>query len=48
MPSHGPAVALAGVGLKTRFSILKGLGAALIVGVVSLVTISVLGAFVSL
>lgn len=50
-------VALAGVGLKTRFRILKGLGikpfivglgAALIVGVVSIITISLLGTFVTL
>jgi len=48
-------VALAGVGLSTRFRILKGLGikpfivglcAALIVGVVSVITISLLGTFV--
>ena len=50
-------VALAGVGLNTRFSILKGLGikpfivglgAALIVGLVSIITISLLGTFVAL
>lgn len=50
-------VALAGVGLKTRFRILRGLGvkpfivglgAALIVGVVSIITISLLGRFVNL
>jgi uncharacterized membrane protein YadS len=50
-------VALAGVGLNTRFNILKGLGikpflvglgAALIVGVVSIITISILGTFVAL
>jgi uncharacterized integral membrane protein (TIGR00698 family) len=50
-------VALAGVGLNTRFRVLKGLGirpfivglgAALIVGLVSFVAISLLGAFVSL
>jgi uncharacterized membrane protein YadS len=50
-------VALAGVGLSTRFSIIKGLGikpfivglgAALIVGLVSIVAISLLGAFVAL
>jgi uncharacterized integral membrane protein (TIGR00698 family) len=50
-------VALAGVGLNTRFSMLKGLGikpfivglgAALIVGIVSTITISLLGAFVTL
>lgn len=49
-------VALAGVGLNTRFHILKGLGvkpftvglgAALIVGVVSFVAISLLGTFVT-
>jgi uncharacterized integral membrane protein (TIGR00698 family) len=49
-------VALAGVGLSTRFRILKGLGiepflvglgAALIVGVVSFVAISLLGTFVT-
>jgi uncharacterized integral membrane protein (TIGR00698 family) len=50
-------VALAGVGLNTRFRILKGLGvkpfivglgAALIVGVVSFVAITLLGTFVTL
>jgi uncharacterized membrane protein YadS len=50
-------VALAGVGLSTSFKILKGLGfkpfivglgAALIVGVVSFITISLLGTFVTL
>lgn len=50
-------VALAGVGLSTSFKILKGLGfkpfvvglgAALIVGVVSFMTISLLGTFVTL
>jgi uncharacterized membrane protein YadS len=50
-------VALAGVGLSTSFSTLKGLGmrpfvvglgAAVMVGVVSLITISLLGAFVAL
>jgi uncharacterized membrane protein YadS len=50
-------VALAGVGLETRFSILKGLGikpfiaglaAALAVGVVSYAAISVLGAVATL
>jgi uncharacterized membrane protein YadS len=49
-------VALAGVGLSTRFRILKGLGikpfivglcAALIVGVVSVIIISLLGTFVN-
>jgi uncharacterized membrane protein YadS len=54
---HLLVVALAGVGLKTRFKILKGLGikpflvglgAALAVGVISFVTISLLGSFVTL
>jgi len=54
--THFLVVALAGVGLSTRFRMLKGLGAkpfivglsgALVVGVVSFVTISLLGASVA-
>jgi uncharacterized membrane protein YadS len=49
-------IALAGVGLNTSFKILKGLGikpfivglgAAMVVGLISLLAISILGAFVT-